>query len=62
MNEQSPRYAEYYNKIRTHRSLTKMQPPIAPFSGSETLRHMLSSAACITIMYGFGFSVHTASK
>src|SRR5215467_2922315 len=38
---------------------TKMHPPIAPLSGSETLRHMLSWAACITIMYGFRFSVHT---
>jgi hypothetical protein len=36
-----------------------MHPPIAPFSGSGTSRHMLFSAACITIMYGFRFSAHT---
>jgi hypothetical protein len=36
-----------------------MHPHIAPFSQPEALRHALSLAGFITIMFGFRFSVHT---
>jgi transposase InsO family protein len=53
------RYADYYNKIRTHRSLDTDAPRSVGFSGQGTSRHEQSSAGFITIMCGFRFSVHT---
>ena len=53
-------YAEYYNKIRTHRSLDKDAPVSRPVQRPETSSQILFLAAFITIMYGFRFSVHTA--
>ena len=52
-------YARYYNKIRTHRSLTRMHQSRGQFSGSETSRHMRSSGACIANMFEIEFLVHT---
>jgi hypothetical protein len=50
-------YADYYNKVRTHRSLGKEAPRFRPVQrfGNYTL----FSAGFITIMFGFRFSVRT---
>ena len=55
-------YAHYYNTIRTHRSLDKDAPAFRCVERVGTSRHMQSSAAFSTIMFGFRFSVHTAGR
>ena len=55
-------YAHYYNDIRTHRSLDKDAPTLAPFSGSDLSIHTRSLADFITITSGFRFSVHTSGR
>src|SRR6476646_4552358 len=52
-------YARYYNDIRTHRSLDKDAPPLAPFSGPESLVPTRSLVDFITTTFGCRFSVHT---
>ena len=52
-------YADYYNGVRTHRSLNKDTRSLANFSQPEASNHTPSSADFIITTSGFGFSVHT---
>ena len=55
-------YADYYNQIRTHRSLDiKMRRSHARFSDPESSFHTRSWADFITITCGFRFLVQTTS-
>ena len=51
-------YADYYNGVRTHRSLNED----APACGPEASNHTPSSADFITTTSGFELSVHTAAR
>src|SRR6185312_2532898 len=52
-------YADYYNGVRTHRSLNKMRRSLVKFSGPEASNHTPSLADFITATSGFELSVHT---
>jgi len=53
------KYAPYYDKLRTHRSLDKDTPVSRPVQCPEASNRIPSSAGFITITSGFEFSVHT---
>jgi hypothetical protein len=53
-------YADYYNSVRTHRSLkTRMRRSLAKFSESEVSNHTPSLADFTTTTPELEFSVHT---
>src|SRR5260370_31048497 len=54
-------YADYYNSVRTHRSLKRMRRSLAKFSEAEASDHMPSSADFITTAPELKFSAHTRS-
>jgi hypothetical protein len=53
-------YADYYNSVRTHRSLHKDTPIFRPIHQTESFVHNPSSAGFTITTSGFEFSVHTA--
>jgi transposase InsO family protein len=53
-------YADYYNGVRTHRSLNKDGRPFVWFSGPEASNGTPFLADFITTTSGFKFSVHTS--
>ena len=55
-------YADYYNEIRTHRSLGKDALLSRPIQRVGQSLHVLSSVDFITNMSGVRFSVQTASN
>src|SRR6202040_3769970 len=55
-------YADYYNSVRTHRSLHKDPPISRQFSESEASNHAPSLADFTTTTPELKFSVHTAAK
>jgi hypothetical protein len=52
-------YADYYNSVRTHRSLDKDAPFTRQFSESEASNHTPSLVDFTTTTPPFKFSVHT---
>jgi hypothetical protein len=52
-------YADYYNGVRTHRSLNKDAPVSRPLQLSGIIRSHPILGGFITITSGFEFSVHT---
>jgi Integrase core domain len=54
-------YADYYNSVRTHRSLHKDAPISRPIHQTGSFVHTRSSAGFTITTSGFKFSVHTGT-
>jgi transposase InsO family protein len=55
-------YADYYNSVRTHRSLHKDTPISRPIHQTGIIVHTRSSAGFTITTSGFKFSVHTVHR